>query len=191
MMVTANDLLRSLSSDAGPAERHMVADALDDAGRPEEAELLRRDCPGVIRHYEARYWVQESKRPLREFRGTRHQESDAPLWSKPLVHHRVPGGKWRTLSPRASLRLHNKSPDGFEWGYRGSGPAQLALALLLSVAGRKLADARYQKFKQQFVSRWPKEGWTIFEQDIWLWLDDQPNAAIMHGATTEEGNTLD
>ena len=32
------------------------------------------------------------------------------------------------LDPR--LDLANHSPTGFEWGYGGSGPAQLALALL-------------------------------------------------------------
>lgn len=31
------------------------------------------------------------------------------------------------LNPRTDLRNH--SPDGFQWGYGGSGPAQLALAL--------------------------------------------------------------
>jgi hypothetical protein len=31
------------------------------------------------------------------------------------------------LDPRHDL--YNHSPDGFEWGYHGSGPAQLALAL--------------------------------------------------------------
>jgi len=34
----------------------------------------------------------------------------------------------RPLNPR--LDLWNHSPTGFEWGYGGSGPAQLALALL-------------------------------------------------------------
>jgi hypothetical protein len=33
-----------------------------------------------------------------------------------------------------SLRHRNHSPDGFEWGYHGSGPAQLALAILLHAA---------------------------------------------------------
>ena len=32
------------------------------------------------------------------------------------------------LDPRPDLRNH--SPTGFEWGYGGSGPAELALALL-------------------------------------------------------------
>lgn len=34
----------------------------------------------------------------------------------------------RSLNPR--LDLFNHSPTGFEWGYGGSGPAQLALAIL-------------------------------------------------------------
>jgi len=38
-----------------------------------------------------------------------------------------PGGK--RLDPRNDIRNH--SPAGFEWGYCGSGPAQLALALVV------------------------------------------------------------
>jgi hypothetical protein len=44
-----------------------------------------------------------------------------------------------------SQRLSNHSPDGFNWGYGGSGPAQLALALLLDHTGNpKRALAHYQ-----------------------------------------------
>ena len=35
-------------------------------------------------------------------------------------------GECHGLDPRYDLRAHS---DGFEWGYGGSGPAQLALAL--------------------------------------------------------------
>jgi len=45
------------------------------------------------------------------------------------------------LRPRFDLRRH--SPDGFNWGYEGSGPAQLALALLADYLGRpETAKAR-------------------------------------------------
>ena len=37
----------------------------------------------------------------------------------------------RRLNPR--LDLWNHSPTGFEWGYSGSGPAQLALATQIFV----------------------------------------------------------
>ena len=39
----------------------------------------------------------------------------------------------RRLNPR--LDLWNHSPTGFEWGYCGSGPAQLALAILADHCG--------------------------------------------------------
>jgi len=38
------------------------------------------------------------------------------------------------LSPERSLKKRNHSPTGFNWGYIGSGPSQLALALLLDAA---------------------------------------------------------
>lgn len=78
-----------------------------------------------------------------------------------------------TLPPERSLKLRNHSPGGFAWGYHGSGPAQLALALLLDALpgnSDKLADRLYQKFKQNFVSRWPETGWEITQQEISDWV---------------------
>lgn len=54
-----------------------------------------------------------------------------------------------------SLTIYNHSPDGFQWGYTGSGPSQLALALLLDVTGDpELAHKHHQEFKRQFVAGW-------------------------------------
>jgi hypothetical protein len=39
----------------------------------------------------------------------------------------------KELSPIKSQKVWNHSPDGFNWGYGGSGPAQLALAICLEV----------------------------------------------------------
>lgn len=41
------------------------------------------------------------------------------------------------LSPKQSRKIYNHSPDGFNWGYGGSGPAQLALAVLLKLGADK------------------------------------------------------
>lgn len=56
------------------------------------------------------------------------------------------------LDPRPSQKLHNHSPDGFNWGYGGSGPAQLALAIVLKLTGK--SDG-YQKFKFAFIGGLP------------------------------------
>ena len=50
------------------------------------------------------------------------------------------------------LDLHNHSPTGFEWGYSGSGPAQLALALMADALGDEIAQVHYQDFKRAIVS---------------------------------------
>lgn len=61
------------------------------------------------------------------------------------------------LEPFESQRLRNHSPDGFNWGYNGSGPAQLALAILLK--GSELFKTKqsrvllnYQDFKFEVIS---------------------------------------
>lgn len=41
------------------------------------------------------------------------------------------------------LELRNHSPTGFEWGYGGSGPAQLALAILADHFGDVRATDQY------------------------------------------------
>src|SRR5262245_29763304 len=66
----------------------------------------------------------------------------------------------RPLNPR--LDLWNHSPTGFEWGYGGSGPAQLALALLADYFGDdQEALALYQSFKFTVIASLPKRGWTL------------------------------
>ncbi len=74
------------------------------------------------------------------------------------------------LSPIPSQQLWNHSPDGFNWGYGGSGPAQLALALLYDVTkDKEIALAHHQDFKWACVAGWG-ENWMITTQEILDWL---------------------
>ena len=71
----------------------------------------------------------------------------------------------RPLNPR--LDLWNHSPNGFEWGYGGSGPAQLALGLLADHLGNDdRALTQYQQFKFAVVAKLPKRGWKLTSRDI-------------------------
>jgi len=61
------------------------------------------------------------------------------------------------LTPEYSQKVRNHSPDGFEWGYGGSGPAQLALAIMLNYAivNNKSTDTavkHYQNFKWKEIA---------------------------------------
>jgi hypothetical protein len=77
------------------------------------------------------------------------------------------------LSPRRSQEVWNHSPDGFEWGYGGSGPAQLALAILLE-AGLTPERAQHYalRFKWDHVARWKGESDSV-EVDVMAWLEKQ------------------
>jgi hypothetical protein len=52
-----------------------------------------------------------------------------------------------------SLRLMNHSPTGFAWGYGGSGPAQLALAILLKFVNEPTALSLHQDFKREVIAQ--------------------------------------
>lgn len=54
------------------------------------------------------------------------------------------------LTPEESQKYHNHSPDGFNWGYGGSGPAQLALAIFLKI---RRSPNGYQEFKWDHLSK--------------------------------------
>lgn len=87
-------------------------------------------------------------------------------------------GKWlvrKFTSHRDHLgtRLEHSvrhSPDGFSWGYGGSGPTELARCLLIDALGVAHPHPRlYQDFKSAFVARWADE-WRIDAATIRMWV---------------------
>ena len=78
---------------------------------------------------------------------------------------------------RRRLDLVSHSPTGLEWGYGGSGPAQLALAILGLVLPRHRALDLYQLYKGGVIASLPYDQWEIRRAQIDAWL-------LGHGATT-------
>jgi hypothetical protein len=85
----------------------------------------------------------------------------------------VTNGTGKTLNLQASLRVVNHSPTGFCWGYSGSGPAQLALAILLDHfnGDKERALSLYQDFKSKVIAGLP------MDNDFVL-TDEQVESAI-------------
>ena len=81
----------------------------------------------------------------------------------------------KPLNPR--LDLYNHSPTGFEWGYGGQGPRQLAAAILIDYLGdpqqaRSLSD----DFEKAVVKRLPRDkNWVLTADDIEKALQDIAN----------------
>jgi len=61
------------------------------------------------------------------------------------------------------------SPTGFNWGYGGSGPADLARSILFDYLGCEPIPKIYQKFKMDFIAKYEKN-WVIEGETIADWL---------------------
>ena len=69
------------------------------------------------------------------------------------------------LDPQLDIRSH--SPRGLEWGYMGSGPTQLSLAILVDYLGDVAqAEDLYQDFKSAVVVNLPEAEWALSNQEI-------------------------
>lgn len=69
------------------------------------------------------------------------------------------------LNPRNDLWNH--SPTGFEWGYGGSGPAQLALAILADHCDNDHEAFNFHhRFKWTVIAGLPKRRWTLTTLEI-------------------------
>lgn len=70
------------------------------------------------------------------------------------------------LDPRFDIA--NKSPTGFEWGYLGSGPTQLAIAMCCAVLGdEKESDPNvYLEFRNHVIARIKSDTWSLLGEDV-------------------------
>lgn len=73
------------------------------------------------------------------------------------------------LDLRLDLAFH--SPNGFEWGYRGDGAAQLAIALLADAVGDELALEYAELFKVRVVASLGGE-WRLPIVAVFEWIDN-------------------
>ena len=106
------------------------------------------------------------------------------------VYVERPNGIWasavtETTNLPARQDLVNHSPDGLEWGYTGSGPAQLALAMLvyaLTEVGYRdpeaAALAHYQSFKFQVIAKLPRAGFRLPLDEVVRWFSSSPQQKI-------------
>lgn len=78
------------------------------------------------------------------------------------------------IGPSESLAVCRHSPDGFEFGYSGSGPSQLALAILLAeLNDAELARKLYQDFKSAYIAPECGDSFSISAARIQEWVRDQ------------------
>ena len=78
----------------------------------------------------------------------------------------------KVLRTYALRHVVRHSPDEFQWGYAGSGPADLARSILIDLVGKDEADGHYQDFKAAFIA--PVKGdLSIDESSVRTWLEER------------------
>jgi hypothetical protein len=88
------------------------------------------------------------------------------------VEHMSPTRGMTLFEPGPSQAVDNRSPV-FEWGYGGSGPAQLAIAILLDFTGsEKLAVKCFHDYKWQVIAKLG-DRWTITGPEVMAWLNSK------------------
>jgi hypothetical protein len=101
--------------------------------------------------------------PLKIYTGYRLPGEQGTAGAALVTVHQE-GRQPRPLDPRLDVRRH---ADGLNWGYGGSGPAQLALALAADVLqDDEQARRVYQKLKSRVIGRLPQDGWTLSEEQL-------------------------
>lgn len=86
--------------------------------------------------------------------------------------------KDKIVSEQILKHVVRHSPTGFEWGYGGSGPADLALSILSDFAHRtnlvnkQFVERYYQSFKWDFVAI-AHDKLRIISNDIIEWIEQR------------------
>ena len=83
---------------------------------------------------------------------------------------------YRRIDGRAVATLDHvvrHSPTGLEWGYAGSGPADLALSILARVAGMDDAERHHHAFLHEVVAHLPHAGGLVRASDVRAWIAQQ------------------
>ena len=150
-----------------------------DGFSPQDVELMLEATGQVCREV-ADYSFTNVTRLARDFAQGRFAAAFPP--KKTYTGYRLPGQHGaadqgivtvhqegqppRPLDPRFDLRRHT---DSLNWGYGGSGPAQLALALAADVLGDDaLAQEVHQRLKASLVAGLPQDGWSLDEAQLCL-----------------------
>ena len=86
-----------------------------------------------------------------------------------------------------------RSPTGFEWGYGGAGPSDLALNILLTATGdRKFAFRHHERFRNETVGRIPEAGGELRASEVLNWVSRFRDLDQIKDSTArrEDANTM-
>ena len=91
------------------------------------------------------------------YTGATNERGERFVWSDDLL-----------LDPCYHVRIHSKT--GFNWGYDGSAPRQLSLAILCDLVGSELAQEHEGEFCRKIIARIDSPEWKLASDFVLGWL---------------------
>ena len=113
-------------------------------------------------------WAKESREHRIQVRQRHQADLGEEFFRHGLVCQRLLDGRAAANVPH-TVKLH--SPTGFEFGYAGSGPADLALNTLLMLVPLAEAERLHQAFKAEFLAGMDELGGVVPLAEIRAWLE--------------------
>ncbi len=82
--------------------------------------------------------------------------------------------------------LFPQSKDGFDWGYNGSGPTQLAFSMLYQLTNLEFAKENASKFTNDVIRSLTSRDWLLSAADVFEWIEKNTEASIVEAPQTQE-----
>jgi len=95
--------------------------------------------------------------PSGSFKGFINEDGDKVVYFNDIL-----------LDPR--FDIFNLTRDGFDWGYNGTAPMQLSVAMLAQATSIKSAKRYKTQFMLEKLVKLPKNRWTIPISEVKAWL---------------------
>ena len=78
----------------------------------------------------------------------------------------VSDGYWGRYQLNPRLDIKNIGRTGLTWGYMGSGPKQLAIAILADFADAEIAKQYYYDFARLVIAGLPYPEWALTDKEV-------------------------
>jgi len=144
--------------------------SVDPTGRCSVVITDREDAPQAREITEFLDELAEVSTP--RFLGQPHPEPDRRAAALKRKHELLQRIRAAGLTPAERPLQHRAlhSPEGFSWGYSGSGPADLAYAILQRELVEDVPSDVYLLFRDEVVSRLPVDGFQLPAPAVWDWI---------------------
>lgn len=89
-------------------------------------------------------------------------------------HKTLLGSKYVTygeLELPSRSEIYSASKDGFDWGYVGSGPMQLAFAMLYQLSDENFSKKHASEFANDVVKKLNSRDWLLSASDVVAWIE--------------------